>query len=91
MICKCGEEYEVFKMGPKMNQQEVNCAKAILAKVYPDISPEDIVSATSTFNPEEAWDNIAQFIRESGTDGIEEMKKRGVIIQVGQPELKVVG
>jgi len=29
-----------------MNQQEVNCAKAILAKVYPDISPEDIVSAT---------------------------------------------
>jgi len=74
-----------------MDPSQIRAGLGLLNHYLPsvqDIHSYDEIPAQ--INPEEAWDNIAQFLRESGTDGIEEMKKRGVIIQVGKPELKVI-
>ena len=46
--CECGREYEVFpNQPPELKPNIVKACQVFLQKVYPDISAEDLGSATS--------------------------------------------
>lgn len=45
--CECGKEYELFPNQPAtLTQAQVNAIKYDVSKIYPDLSPEDLDSAT---------------------------------------------
>jgi len=43
ITCECGKEHRVFQAGTEMSQTQVNAAKATLQKLFPDVSPEDLI------------------------------------------------
>jgi len=89
--CECGREHDLFPNQPiKLTSPQVNAVKLDIEKIYPGLTDEDLETATGEKDPAEQWDLIATFIKEQGKIAQEEFAKRGVIVQIGKPELRVV-
>ncbi len=92
--CECGREYELFVPSEKgkndMRPSQVRAATELINHVLPDIKEVFQHEGEQQKSPEEMWDDIATFIKEQGKVGQEEFAKRGVIVQIGKPELRVV-
>ncbi len=92
--CECGREYELFVPSEKgkddMSPSQVRAATELINHVLPDIKEVFQHEGEQQRSPEEMWDDIATFIKEQGKVGREEFAKRGVIVQIGKPELRVV-
>jgi hypothetical protein len=85
----CGSPYEIFHGTIELTSPQVNAAKAVLQKVFPDISPEDFDSATNEDKPEDQWDRIAYFVKRD-KQAIPELEKRGIYITLDRPKLEAV-
>ncbi len=89
--CECGREHDLFPNQPtKLTSPQVNAVKLDIEKIYPGLTDEDLETPTGEKDPAEQWDLIATFIKEQGKVAQAEFAKRGVIVQIGKPELKVV-
>ncbi len=73
-----------------MSPSQVRAATELINHVLPAIKEVFQHEGEQQKNPAEQWDLIATFIKEQGKVAQEEFAKRGVIVQIGKPELRVV-
>ncbi len=92
--CECGREYELFVPSEKgkndMSPSQVRAATELINHVLPAIKEVFQHEGEQQKGPAEQWELIATFIKEQGKVAQEEFAKRGVIVQIGKPELRVV-
>lgn len=66
----------------KATPAEVAALKAVLNKILPDISAEDIDSAIEEYTPEQAVEKIADFVKTATPEVKEMLREQGIVFLV---------
>ena len=89
--CECGKEYELFEGQLELSPPQVNSAKLLLQKVFPDIAPEDFDKATDDESQQDKVAVIAKLLKHNTPPKqLREYEKHGVYITFGKPKLEAV-
>ena len=76
--------------GKEMTPSQIRAGLGLLSHYLPSVQDIHNYDETPQTNPEEMYNNVAEFLR---TDEVarEELRSRGLSIRLIKPELKVVG
>lgn len=87
MCNQCKEEIKPFSL----SRDDISMIKTLLPNVLTQLSPEDMETATSEFNPKSAADEIATYLLKADQATIDHLKARRVQVTIlSKPELSVI-
>ncbi len=90
ITCDCGKEHETFPNQPtKLDANQINAVKFQINKIFPDLSPDDLATATGeTLNAEEIAKGIQALCLDPTTYSLLDDDVRKQICRLAQPMVK---
>ena len=92
ITCKCGEKHEIFPNQPtKLDANQVNSIKYLVSKIYPDLSPDDLATATGeTLDQKGIKEAIGKMLLDPASYVPLDNETRQKIAMLAMPTLKPV-